>query len=179
MPASVRPFLEQEITMAKYINLFNSHREAAVEALATLPEAKRHDKAIDLFSNWAEVDPIRAAPALQQLPAGIEPSPVYGCVAEKWAQGNVGMASQWVHDLPAGPSKEAAVSGLVRGLQNDYPTEALTWAATLADPATRSERIRGVISATPLERRAEVEAALRALPLPPAEMETLQTPPQR
>jgi hypothetical protein len=175
-PEEDREFLKAEIQNAAYVNLANNSKEDAVTALSTLPEKDRGTRAVELFENWAQTDPLRAVQGLAKLPDGLKTPDLYTAFAKNWTQGNVGMASQWVHDLPAGPQKEAAATGLALGLAQDYPAEAMTWAATLTDPAARHETLEKVILGTPLESRDAVESALQSLNLPDAEKAAINVP---
>jgi hypothetical protein len=87
------------------------------------------------------------------------------------------MASQWVKALPEGAPKQAAVQGLVKALKKDFPLEALTWAATLADPAGRQTSLQLVLGEAPEESRQALSAALNTLPLSHEEKALLRLPP--
>lgn len=175
-PAEDRNFLRQEFQFAAYELLAKTSREQAVTALADLPAESRSDKAVELFSNWARTDPTRAVKGLADLPEDLKTPQLYSAFAKQWTEGNVGAASQWVKDLPAGPQQEAAVTGLAAGLAQDYPAEAFTWAATLTDPADRREALQNVINRTPPESLSAAVEALRALDLPPEEKAAIQLP---
>ncbi|MES2709437.1 MAG: hypothetical protein V4726_22755 [Verrucomicrobiota bacterium] len=175
-PAEERDYLRAEIKNAEYQNLANYSKEEAVPVLAGLPENERGGKAVELFQNWAQSDPTRAVKGLAQLPEEMKTPELYSAFAKTWTEGNVGMASQWVHDLPEGPQKEAAAGGLALGLAKDYPAEAMTWAATLTDAAGRQAALQKVIDATPPENLTAAVSALNALNLPPEEKTAVKIP---
>ncbi len=176
-PASEQPRLKQEIAREKFSQLVKFDQEHAVLALADVPQEERANQAGNLFRDWVERDPIRAAPALQQLPADVPPQKIYREFAETWARGNVSMASAWVHDLPAGPAKEAAVTGLVSGLQYNYPAEALTWAITITDSAAQALAMQAVLRNAAPEKLPALQQAIDSLPLTPEQMTALTPPP--
>lgn len=175
-PAEDRDFLRAEIKNAAYQNLANYSKEEAVPALAGLPETERGGKAVELFQDWAKSDPTRAVKGLAQLSDDLKTPELYSAFAKTWTEGNVGMSSQWVHDLPEGPQKEAAAGGLALGLAKDYPAEAMTWAATLTDAAGRQAALQNVIDATPPENLAAALSALNALNLPADEKASVKIP---
>lgn len=175
-PEQDREFLRAEIRNAAYVNLANYSKEDAVSALPGLPEKDRNGRAVELFEQWAQTDPTRAVKGLTQLPDDLKTPELYSAFAKNWTEGNVGMASQWVDDLPESPQKEAAASGLALGLAKDYPVEALTWAATLTDAAGRQEALQKVIDTTGPESLPSAVSALNALNLPPEEKAAVKIP---
>ena len=59
-------------------------------------------------------------------------------VAYRWLREDSMRASQWMGSLPAGPSRDAAVSALVRTIGREDPEAAMSWVRTVSDPAMRA-----------------------------------------
>lgn len=55
-----------------------------------------------------------------------------------WTSRDSGPASTWVDELPPGPERDAAASGLVRGIMRREPSSAFIWAMSIEDPAQQS-----------------------------------------
>ena len=144
-------------------------REAFVKKLAAGEAFLSPPSVGEYFAGWVQSDPIRAARALEQLPAEAKTPEVYLQFAAKWARGNVGMASQWVKDLPEGETKQEAVRGLVGGLSADYPEEAAIWAGTLTDSAVKLSALKQVLDATSGPPLTGLKEAVNRLNLTPEE----------
>ena len=124
----------------KFSALRNYDKAAALKMLPQMLEAEKQftkfypndpfaglaSKAAELFTQWAETDPLRASQGLSQLPEAAASPDLYREFAAKWTEGNVGQASQWVSQLPESPLKQAAVTGLAGKLGKDYPADAIT-----------------------------------------------------
>lgn len=175
-PEQDRQSLKEWVQLEELRRLNFGNKEELAGRLTGLPPEARASWTATVFEEWAGSDPLRAAPQLEALPDDLKTEQVYTGFAKKWATGNVGMASQWVKDLPEGPPRQAAVKGLAAGLTRDYPVEALTWAATLADPAGRRSAIQSVLDGAAAEFRPELEGALQKQPLSPEEKATLNFP---
>ncbi len=145
-PEADRSFLQSQIVNQQFGNFANYDKNSALETLSILPEAERQDQAGDLFTRWAETDPLRASQGLSRLPEEAASPDLYRQFAAKWTEGNVGQASQWVSGLPDSPLKQAAITGLAGKLSQDYPGEAITWAGTLTDPAVKMKTLHAILS---------------------------------
>ena len=156
--------------------LWQYDREAVVEKLAAGETGLSPQSLQDLFSGWAESDPIRAARGLEKLPEYRKTPAIYGEFAAKWAKGNVGMASQWVKDLPPGETKEGAVRGLVAGLKTDYPVEAVIWAGTLTSSRVKLSELRQLLAVTSGPSAESLKTAVNGLTLTSQERAELKLP---
>jgi hypothetical protein len=173
-PAGDREYLKNQLSERDFRMLSNADRESAVPALGALPAAEAPGRATNFFKDWAENDPIRAALAISQVPESARSPDLYSTFASSWAKGNVAQASAWVDTLPPGPDREAASRGLVNGLSQHYPSEALTWAASLHDEEERARLMSTVIEKTTPEKRATLLPAIESLNLPAGEKATLR-----
>jgi hypothetical protein len=163
------PFLVELARLDEINELRQYDREALVEKFAAAEAFLSPGSVLTFFSGWAKSDPIRAARGLAQLPAEEKTPVLYMEFAAKWAMGNVGMASQWVKDLPEGETKTGAVRGLVAGLREDYPVEAAIWAGSLTDSAVKLSELKQVLAATSGPALTGLKAAVNALNLTPGE----------
>lgn len=173
-PAADRKFLHTALVSSQFQNLFNGDKAGAVALLSRLPAGDYQERAVDLFQNWAQYDPLRAAPEIEKLPEAYQIPELYTSFAMKWAQGNVSSSSAWVNSLPPGPSRNAAARGLAQGLAKDYPSDALVWAGTLDSPEARAQTVGDILAKSAPEKRQQLESAIAALPLAPEEIATLQ-----
>jgi len=100
-----------------------------------MPPGDRFQNAVrNLFSQWASNDPAAAAAAFAQIPAGSLSSGLAGQIAQQWGQSADRAAGfQWVRQLPAGETRQNALSSFFGAWANDLPEEAIR--AALALPA--------------------------------------------
>ncbi len=176
-PSEDREYLEGKIQRAIVPSLLANHREDAVKRLAAMPPEEAAPLTLEHFSSWAQTDPIRAAPHLAKLPESLKTEALYNNFAEIWVEGNVGMASQWVKDLPDGKIKDAAIQGLAGGLAKNFPEEAMVWAASVKEEAGRLSAIQNVITRAAPEAQATVMDSLNRLYLSPEARAALRFPP--
>ena len=175
-PERDRQPLEEWARLTEMKRLMFVNKEQVVGMLTSLHPIAQAAWAADVFQTWAGSDPIRAVPHLKALPDHLKTDPVYSGFAKKWAEGNVGMASQWVKDLPEGPPRQAAIKGLAAGLTRDYPVEAMTWAGTLADPPSRLSAIQSILDGAGADFRPDLVEALLKQPLSQEEKANLKFP---
>lgn len=183
-PEETRAFLQIETLRQKFTNFRNNNKAAALDMLPMMLEAEKQfpllypndpfagfaSKAAELFTQWAETDPLRASQNLSRLPEEAATPDLYRQLAAQWTTGNVGQASQWVRQLEDSPLKQAAIAGLAGKLGKDYPVEAITWAGTLTDSAERLRTLNSILADA--DRTAPPDAlrqAVEALNLAPEE----------
>lgn len=79
-----------------------------------------------LFSGWARENPVEAAAALQELPAGRIQSDMVSQIARGWAgKGQPEEALAWVRNLPDGESKRNAMAGVLGQWASEDPQAVL------------------------------------------------------
>ncbi|MDB4491852.1 hypothetical protein N9260_02415 [bacterium] len=81
-------------------------------------------------------------------------------MASAWIRQDSLAASEWIGELPAGPSRDAAVRRLVNQIQGDDPSSAFAWATTLGDESRRTSELQSVLSQW---KQTDPNAALQAL----------------
>lgn len=162
-----------------YFNALQIYHDkaAAADYLTKLPEERRGEKTQELFAYWARTDPGRAVQGLEKLPDELKTPEVITGFAQSLTQANVTRASAWVSQLPAGSQKDAAIGGLVQGLRETYPAEALTWAAAVTDPDQRRASLREAMLFLPSEPSEARRARFDALPLSEEDKTAVLTPP--
>jgi hypothetical protein len=127
-----------------------------------------------LFSNWGERDPLRASRFVDSLAESARAGAA-GALAAQWAAKNGAAASAWVAGIPPSDVREAAARSLSLTLAGTHPQEALTWAASLTDPAGREEVLLTVWRTASKADAAAAVSALEAAALLPETRQRLRT----
>ena len=83
-----------------------------------------------------------------------------------WAANDSSSAGKWLATLPAGASREAAVTAYVSQLANPLPELAAAWAETLTDETARLAQLESVARSWLEADRAAAEAWLAKVNLP-------------
>ncbi len=104
--------------------------------LQTAPITEENRERYTYLSTHLPTDMVgKLLPALPQ--AAVEPE-AWRIVGERWSMEDPVQASAWTSQLPAGPGRDHAITGLVAGVlaDGDVPA-AWDWAATISEPAVR------------------------------------------
>ena len=144
-------------------------------SLLDTPVGKARDEATKAaLGRWGALDPVAAVEWAGQQPAGdLRTASLMGAV-EGWAEYDAWSVSQWLAEQPRGPDRDAATHQLARSLRTQEPDSAWTWAADIADPATRLEARAAVLrSWRDLDAVAAGEAVATLPQLTPAERQKL------
>jgi hypothetical protein len=91
----------------------------------------------------AEADPASAAAWFDQLSLD---DPLYSPefanpILYAWTETDSVAASAWLSQQPAGPERDAAISGFAESIQRFEPSAAATWANTISDPDQRVQEL--------------------------------------
>ncbi|HWB07093.1 MAG TPA: hypothetical protein VG796_28980 [Verrucomicrobiales bacterium] len=114
--------------------------EQATAAIAALPVSPARSQAIGgLCKDWAARDPVAAAAAVASLSDSTLQVAGLQSIAETWSSIDPVRAGTWVNTLAAGPLRDAAAAGIAKELSRDRLDAAMAWAASISDPAARSE----------------------------------------
>ncbi len=167
-PAADQPALRAAFQLSRFGELAWVDPVQAFSQLASLPEESRAPAVWGLFVSWVHSDPAGAAPHLLQLPPELQDE-VLPLFTREWGQLAPRQVAAWVDSFPEGPRKQAAIVGLVHGLSEGHPVDAVAWAARLADPEARAEALKTAWLGTGPYFPEAVRAAVVALPLPPKE----------
>ena len=112
---------------------------AAEEIVRVLGGPEQEKAARQLFSNWAEADPISALTTAHALPGDTLQYAVASDVVRVWSSRDSFQASKFATALPPGTLRDAAAAGLALELANTDSDAAAQWAASITDSARRAE----------------------------------------
>jgi len=73
-------------------------------------------------------------------------------LVEKWASKNPVEALGWIQQGIEGPFKDQAIFGFVRGVWDQQPSNAISWAASIGDSDLRKKTVKDVIRRAGAER---------------------------
>jgi hypothetical protein len=102
----------------------NHDSEAAMAWINTLPAADRSKALQNVSWQLGQENPAKAAELLASLPANNQTSHQYSQLAGQWAQQDLDAARKWVESLPAGRTREQAMSGILNTLAQTDPVKA-------------------------------------------------------
>ncbi len=118
--------------------LFNQDPAHAREWVSQLPNAEGRRTAIGIVAQQlAMQDPRAAAQWVASLPAA-DGGGTLGSIARIWARQDSAAAENFLNSL-GGSVRDEAVGVYSAVLAYEEPTEAMTWAATIADPKRRQK----------------------------------------
>ncbi len=63
-----------------------------------------------------------------------------------WAESDSIAASNWLSEQPAGPERDAAISGFAETIQHYEPAAATAWAETISDPELRLQKLESSLA---------------------------------
>lgn len=110
--------------------------DAAMVWINGLPAADRSKALQNITWQLGQDDPAKAAELLSSLPVNNQNSHQYSQLAGQWAQQDLEAARKWVETLPAGRTREQAMSGIISTLAQSDPAKA---AAILGDAVVTNQ----------------------------------------
>lgn len=141
---------------------------AGLAAAARITDAARRNEVVSqaVMKVAGGNDPDQLPALLAGLPEGLAGPGNYQEAAAKWAGKETRETSQWIDSLPPGASRDAAIGGLLQTLVKQAPEDALVWAATVDDPAQRTEQLQNVAKAWRKSGVREAAAGIASSALP-------------
>lgn len=100
-------------------------------------ESYGKDAVAAVAQEYANKSPAEALRWAASLPNGESQNEAYGRVFNEWGRSDPTAASETLNSLPPGTSKDQAISSFTRSIARENPEDALTWAGTIGDSATR------------------------------------------
>lgn len=111
--------------LASISSAWMSHdSDAAMAWINGLPAADRYKALQNVTWQLAQEDPAKAAELLSALPANNQISHQFSQLASQWAQQDLEAAQKWVESLPAGQTRQQAMSGIIGTLAQTDPAKA-------------------------------------------------------
>ena len=101
------------------------------------------DAVAEVADEWAEIDPRSAVGWASTLP-DVSQGEAMENAFEEWAESDPKGASEYLYDMEASPTRDAAVSGFVSDLGREDPESAIQWAKTIEDPQMQTEALASV-----------------------------------
>jgi hypothetical protein len=113
--------------LATITSTWMSHdSDAAIAWINTLPAEDKSKAVQNGCYQLMQEDPAKAAKFLASLPTNNQTRGQYSELASQWAQQDLEAARKWVESMPAGRTKEQAMSGIIGTLAQTDPVKAAT-----------------------------------------------------
>jgi len=123
--------------------------ENAAAWVLQLPAGPVRDQALDAVGQaWSDIDPIKAADFAVNLPPGPDRQTALRQAISKWTLDDPAQASKWVLQFDAHEDFDQAVASIATSynVMNRNTNLALNWAATIQNPALRTQSVTSIVS---------------------------------
>ncbi len=98
--------------------------DSAIAWIDNLPAADKSKAVQNGIWQLAQENPAKAAALLSSFPANNQTSHQFSQLASQWAQQDLEAAQKWVESLPAGRTREQAMSGIIGTMAQTDPVKA-------------------------------------------------------
>ncbi|MCB1100513.1 MAG: hypothetical protein KDN22_33425 [Verrucomicrobiae bacterium] len=104
------------------------------------------DSSRTIASSWSRLEPENATRWAANLPDEKTREKAVESAIGKWIEDDSLAASEWISELDAGATRDAAVGKLVLDVRNEDPEAGFAWAASISDDEARANNLKWVIN---------------------------------
>ena len=170
------PTRRLELSRETALQLSKHHPDQAGAFLEQLPAEAQAAAAAKMVPALVARDPQSALALAEKLPEEARATHT-NLVSHAWAKADAQASLRWTNDLPAGPQRDAAASGVVSALYEKEPRTAYPLAKEISDKESRVNQLQAVFGSWMFNDAGAAQLAIASSGLPPDELVAALTPP--